>query len=265
MSWVAVGVGAISTIGGIFGSSSARKSQKEANRIARDTLNFNKQRYNDYQEQYGGLIDLVVDDALEGVDPDLGRVSSEANANTATAFGNAKQALDNQNQRLGINPNSGRADSSNRQLALGQAVATAGNVTNARNKERQYANDATWNRRFNVYQQGNSLMTNAANQVTNSMNNLESSQRNAAASQSAMANQALIGGISSITQGLLSDPNAMNSVKGLFGLPTTSTQPLTNIDTATKGLKVEGTDVGSGIMYDNISSTQKKNNGSFLG
>ena len=45
MTWVAVGVGAISAIGGMIGNNSAKKAQKEANRIARDTLNFNKQRY----------------------------------------------------------------------------------------------------------------------------------------------------------------------------------------------------------------------------
>ena len=60
MSWVAVGVGAMSAVSGIFGSKSAKKAQKEANAIARDTLNFQKQRYNDYNKQYGGLIDLVV-------------------------------------------------------------------------------------------------------------------------------------------------------------------------------------------------------------
>lgn len=93
MSWVAVGVGAISTIGGLFGSSSAKKAQKKPIEL-RVTLNFNKQRYNDYNQQYGGLIDMVVSDAEKGAQADLGGVTSEANADTATAFDNAKQALD---------------------------------------------------------------------------------------------------------------------------------------------------------------------------
>lgn len=263
MSWVAVGVGAMSTIGGLIGSSSAKKAQKEANRIARDTLNFNKQRYNDYNQQYGGLIDMVVSEAEEGVDADLGRVTSEANADTATAFANARQALDNQNQRMGINPNSGRAESSERQFSLNQAVATAGNVTNSRNKERQFADDATWNRRYGVYQQGNAMLNGAAASVENSMSNLSNSYANSAANQSNMANQAIAGGISSITQGLLGNPGA---IKSLWGGATT-TQPLSTIDTATKGMKVAGTDVGSGVMYDNIASVRPKtaNNGSFLG
>lgn len=264
MSWVAVGVGAMSTIGGLFGSSGARKAQKEANRINRDTLNFNKQRYNDYNQQYGGLIDMVVSDAEKGVQADLGRVTSEANADTATAFTNARQALDNQNQRMGINPNSGRAESNERQFALNQAVATAGNVTNSRNKERQFADDATWNRRYGVYQQGNAMLNGAAASVENSMSNLSNSYANSAANQSNMANQAIAGGISSITQGLLANPNA---IKNLWGGATTTTVPLSTIDTATKGMKVNGTEVGSGVMYDNIASVRPKttNNGSFLG
>lgn len=263
MSWVAVGVGAVSTIGGIFGSRSAAKAQKEANKINRERLEFDKTRYNDYNEKYGGVIDLVVSGAEEGVQADLGRVSSEANADTATAFANAQQALDNQNQRLGINPNSGRAESTNRQLALNQAIATAGNVTNARNKERQFADDATWNRRFGVYQQGNSLISGAANNVSNSMNSLSDSLQTTANNQSNLANQAIAGGVSSITQGLLKDTSLL---KNLFG-GTTTTQPVSTIDTATKGMKVAGTQVGSGVMYDNIASLQqpKANNGSFIG
>lgn len=263
MSWVAVGVGAVSTIGGIFGSRSAAKAQKEANKINRERLEFDKTRYNDYNEKYGGVIDLVVSGAEEGVQADLGRVSSEANADTATAFANAQQALDNQNQRLGINPNSGRAESTNRQLALNQAIATAGNVTNARNKERQFADDATWNRRFGVYQQGNSLISGAANNVSNSMNSLSDSLQTTATNQSNLANQAIAGGVSSITQGLLKDTSVL---KNLFG-GTTTTQPVSTIDTATKGMKVAGTQVGSGVMYDNIASLQqpKANNGSFIG
>lgn len=263
MTWVAVGIGAVSAIGGLIGNNSAKKAQKEANRIARDTLNFNKQRYNDYNQQYGGLIDMVVSDAEKGVQADLGGVTSEANADTATAFDNAKQALDNQNQRLGINPNSGRAESSNRQLALNQAVATAGNVTNARNNERQFANDATWNRRYGVYQQGNAMLSGAAASVDNSMSNLSNSYANSAVSQSNMANQAIAGGISSITQGLLGNQDA---IKNLWG-GKTETVPLSTIDTATKGMKVNGTEVGSGVMYDNIASVRPKttNNDSFLG
>lgn len=253
-----VGAAAITAIGSIAGGKSAKKLQKESLALQRDELNFSKQRYQDYQNQYGGLADLVVSEAEKGVQADLGRVTSEANADTATAFANTKQALDNQNQRLGINPNSGRAESSNRQLATNQAIATAGNVTNARNKERQYAEDATWNRRYGVYQQGNSLITGAANNVSNGMSNMANNMSNSANTQAQAANAGLASAASLAMQGYLNYQNKK---------PTTV--PVSNIDSATKGLKVNGTNVGSGVLYDNISSVrppqQTVNNGSFLG
>lgn len=265
MTWAMVGAAAISVVGGLAGGKSAKKLQKEALELQRQELAFNQQRYNDYQNKYGGLADLVISQAKEGVQADLGRVTGEANADTATAFNNAKQALDNQNQRMGINPNSGRAESNNRQFALNQAVATAGNVTNARNKERQFANQATWDRRYGVYQQGNSLITGAANNVSNSMSNMSSTTANNASAQAQSANNAIANGASLATQGLL-NPNAMNQLKGIFGNSTTNT-PLSNIESATKGLKVGGTQVSNGVIYDNIASVkpQQANSDSFLG
>jgi len=263
MTWIAAGIGAIGVIGGIAGNNSAKKTARESNKIARDTLNFNKEIYNDYKNKYGGIIDLVIADAEKGVDPDLGRVTSEASADTATAYKNAQQALDNQNQRMGINPNSGRAESSNRQTALSQAITTAGNVTNARNTERTKASEQTWNRRYGVYQQGNSLMSGSASNVANSMSNLANTYSNQATQQSNLSNQAIAGGISSITQGLLNDPNALKNIWG----NKTETQPISSMATATKGMKVDGTSAGSGLLYDNISSIrpQLNTNGSFLG
>lgn len=260
MSWAMVGSAAISTIGGLFGSSEAKKAQKEANKIAKQQLAFNKQRYNDYQAQYGGLINMVVSDAEKGVQADLGRASGEASADVAAQFNNAQTALTNQQQRLGINPNSGRAESANRQLSLNQAVATAGNVTHARNTERKNADDATWNRRFGVYQQGNSVITGAAGDVNHSTGVMQANAANTAATQSAASGQALATGASLFTQSLLNNPN-------LFKGQTTTT-PVSKIDDSTKGLKVAGTNVGSGVLYDNVSSVQPKTNntiGSFLG
>lgn len=258
MTWAMVGAAAISTIGGIVGGKSAKKLQKESLELQRQELAFNQQRYNDYQDQYGGLADLVVSEAEKGVQADLGRASTEANADTATAFANTRQALDNQNQRMGINPNSGRADSTNRQLSVNQAVATAGNVTNARNKERQFADDATWNRRFGVYQQGNSLITGAANAVNGSTSSMATNQSNAATAASQSSNAAIANGVSLATQGLLN-----------YQAKKTNTVPVSGIESATKGLKVNGTQVGSGVIYDSIASVrppqQAVNNGSFLG
>lgn len=256
MSWAMVGIAGVSAIGGLFGNKSAKKLQKQSIQLQRDKLNFDQKRYDDYQKQYAGINDLVISEAQQGVTADLGRASSEASADTATAFKNAQTALDNQNQRMGINPNSGRADSNNRQLALSQAIATAGNVTNSRNNERKTASDQTWNRRYAVYGSGINLVNNAANSVNNSTNALAETYNSQAASEGAAANQALGLGASLGIQALSN-----------YMTPKTTTIPVNQIDSTTKGLKLNGTDVSSGIIYDNISSVQPKSNtnSTFLG
>ena len=49
MTYAAVAVGGMSLLGMDCQAQSRQKSPKEANAIARETLNFNKQRYNDYK------------------------------------------------------------------------------------------------------------------------------------------------------------------------------------------------------------------------
>ncbi|EOG9726761.1 hypothetical protein LG832_003604 [Acinetobacter baumannii] len=257
MSWVAVGVGVIGMVGGLAGNKSARKTQKEALALERQKFEYAQKIREQYQNQYGGLIDLVIADAEKGVDPDLGRVTAEASADTATSFKNAQTALENQQQRMGINPNSGRADSANRQLALNQAVATAGNVTQARNTERKNASDQTWNRRFGVYQVGTNLISGAQNAVTNSMSSLANTLSNSAGQQQQNSSQAIAGGLSTITQGVLGQLN-QNTQK-----PAT-TIPISDIGNATQGLKVNGTNVSSGVIYDDTKGITPAMSGSFL-
>ena len=251
-----VGAGAISAIGGLFGSSKAAKLQKQALNLQRDELNFNKQRYQDYLDKYGGIIDLVIGDAEKGVDPNLGQVTSEASADMATSFKNTQEAIDSKNQRLGINPNSGRADSLNRQLGISQAIATAGSVTNARNTARRVANDETWNRRLGVYQQGNSLINGAANTISTGMSNMASTLANNASQNQNMANQALAGGLGLATQGLLGYLNKPNN---------TTSVAVDSIADSTKGLKVAGTQVSNGVLFDDTKGISPQTNNSFLG
>ena len=121
-------MGGLSLAGGLLSSKSSKKPKK-ANAIARETLNFNKQRYNDYKTMYGGLEQQLVNDANKGVIADLGGVTSRAIGDTATQFKNQEAAQLRAQQRLNINPNSGRAESMARQSGIAQALGTAGNIT----------------------------------------------------------------------------------------------------------------------------------------
>ena len=82
MTWVTVGMGAVSAVSGIVGSNKANKLSKQSLELQRQELAFNQKRYDDYQNQYGGIIYLLVKGAEKGVDPNLGQVTSEASADT---------------------------------------------------------------------------------------------------------------------------------------------------------------------------------------
>lgn len=180
-------MGGASLLGGLSSSKSSKKAQKEANAIARETLNFNKQRYNDYKTMYGGLEQQLVNDANKGVVADLGGVTARAIGDTATQFKNQEAAQLRAQQRLGINPNSGRAQSNARQLAVAQALGTAGNVTANREAERRNAEQQTWDRRAHVNNLGINQMNMAANGVDNANNQLINNYNNAAAQKAQQA------------------------------------------------------------------------------
>lgn len=180
-------LGGLSLAGGIAGSKSSKKAQKEANAIARETLEFNKKRYNDYKSMYGGIEQQIVDDAKKGVIADLGGVTSRATADVATQFSNQEEAQRRQQQRLGINPNSGRADSMSRQMGLSKSLATAGNITTNRETERRDAEAKTWDRRAYVNNLGINQMNMAAQGIDNANNQLMNNYNNTAAQKAQQA------------------------------------------------------------------------------
>lgn len=180
-------MGGLSLAGGLAGSKSSKKAQKEANAIARETLNFNKQRYNDYKTMYGGLEQQLVNDANKGVIADLGGVTARAIGDVATQFTNAEEAQRRSQQRMGINPNSGRADSMGRQMGLSKALAMAGNITTNREGERRNAEQQTWDRRSYVNNLGINQMNNAFNGVNSANTQLMNNYNNTAAQKAQQA------------------------------------------------------------------------------
>ena len=180
-------MGGLSLAGGLIGSKSSKKIQKEANAIARETLNFNKQRYNDYKKMYGGLEQQLVNDANKGVVADLGGVTARAIGDTATQFKNQQAAQLRAQQRMGINPNSGRAESMARQSGIAQALGTAGNITTNREAERRNAEQQTWDRRAYVNNLGINQMNMSANGVNSANTQLMNNYNNTAAQKAQQA------------------------------------------------------------------------------
>lgn len=218
-------LGGLSAIGGFASSRSAKKAQKEANAIARETLNFAKQRYSDFKTNYGDLEQMVIAGAKKGVVADLGGVTSRAIGDVATQFRNQQAAQLRAQQRLGINPNSGRAEAMARQSALSQALATAGNVTMNREAERRNAEEQTWNRRAAVNQLGVNQMNMAAGEVANANNQLVNNF-NASAAQKRQQAGALFGMAGTMAgMGLSNMSSSATTPLQTSGIPTLNTQP----------------------------------------
>ena len=152
-----------SLIGGIAGSRSSKKLAKEQLRLQREMFDFQKQWYDEHRARYGGLEDQMVADAKKGVIADLAGVTNRASTDVATQFANAEDERLRNMQRMGINPNSGRADAIASRNAIAKSLAAAGNITAGREAERRNADNQTWARRSAVTNLGVQQMNEAAN------------------------------------------------------------------------------------------------------
>jgi len=177
-----------SIIGGISAGKSSKKLMKEQLAIQRETLEFNKKRYADNKALYGELEKTVVAAAQKGVVADLGGVTSRAAADVKQQFANTEEGRLRNAQRMGINPNSGRADSMARQSGTAEALAAAGNITANREGERRNAEEKTFNRQFAVNQLGVQQMNGAAGDINAANSAIANTYGNAAAQKAAQAN-----------------------------------------------------------------------------
>lgn len=169
-----------SLIGGIAGSRSSKKLAKEQLALQREMFKFQRQRYLDYKEKYGGLEDQMVADAKKGVIADLEGVTNRASTDVATQFANAEDARLRNMQRMGINPNSGRADAMAARNSVAQSLAAAGNITTGREAERRNADNQTWARRSAVTDLGVRQMNGAAQDMNSAQDRIASTYGNMA-------------------------------------------------------------------------------------
>ncbi len=247
-----------SLIGGIAGSRSSKKLAKEQLALQREMFNFQRQRYLDYKEKYGGLEDQMVADAKKGVIADLQGVTNRAAADVATQFGNAEDARLRNMQRMGINPNSGRADAMASRNAVAKSLAAAGNITTGREAERRNAEQQTWNRRDSVTRLGANLMVGAVSGMdsanagmANTLNN-QSSQQASQAAQMFEAAGTVLGGMIGKSPSAAVNPTT-TPVAGISSpqyLPVTTSPAQANttlVDTLTSG-RIPGVDLGSSLV-----------------
>ena len=182
-----------SLISGIAGSRSSKKLAKEQLRLQREMFQFQKQRYDDYKAKYGGLEDQMVADAKKGVIADLEGVTNRASTDVATQFANAEDARLRNMQRMGINPNSGRADAMAARNSVAQSLAAAGNITFGRENERRNADNQTWARRSDVTNLGVRQMNGAADAMSSAQDRIADTYGQMATNSSRQAE--MLGGV----------------------------------------------------------------------
>lgn len=182
-------MGAVSLIGGISGKKSAKKDRREAMRIQAETLAFNKQRYDDYKSLYGDLEKDLVAGAQEGVEADIGGVTSRAVGDIEGRFAGDEAARTREMQRYGINPNSGRAESMARESGTQKALASAALINANRENERVRADQETWDRKRDVTTLGVNQMNMAAGNYTASAGGMAAANMTSANQKTASANQ----------------------------------------------------------------------------
>lgn len=178
----------------LLGNISAKKQQKAADRYNDQSLKLqqqaldreiarDKEARDDYNQNYKPIEDLYLASVKKGVNPNLEQVTSDAIGDVNTQFANSEAARIRQMQRMGVNPNSGRADSLGRQLSLSRALALAGGVNDARRKEINRAEDLTFARQQDAAQMG-------INKLNGTSSNINSASAALSKTYAERANQA---------------------------------------------------------------------------
>lgn len=149
---------------------------------------FAMERWQHYLDTYGDLERIMVGEAETGVVADIEGVSSRAAADTAMAFDRQRDQQQREMMSFGLDPTSGRYQGMDRAMGLNEALAESHNVGSAREGERRWADQETFNRRMGLWGHGRGMGESAAQDVMGSHQALAGMHGNNAAQWSDMAN-----------------------------------------------------------------------------
>ena len=187
MPWTAIAIGG-SLAGGLFGSSRARREQRRMRRELQRQREFAQERWQHYLDTYGDLERIMVGEAETGVVADIEGVSSRAAADTAMAFDRQRDQQQREMMSFGLDPTSGRYQGMDRAMGLNEALDESHSVGSAREAERRWADQETFNRRMGLWGHGRGMGESAAQDVMGSHQALASMHGSSAAQWSDMAN-----------------------------------------------------------------------------
>lgn len=143
----------------------AKKASDESIGIQKDQLAFDQKRYEEANKMYSPIESSLLSRVMQDYKPNYQEVTTNAIGDVNTQFANTEDARIRAMQRMGVNPNSGRAESLARQFSLSKGAALAGAINTSRTTERNRADNVGWDRLYNTM----TLGANKMNGVTSSL------------------------------------------------------------------------------------------------
>ena len=182
---------------GFLGDRDKKKQQQKADQANQQSLDMQQQQYDearrkqaDYDKIYSPIEKGYLSLVTQGVKPDIDGVTTRAIGDVNTQFANSEAARLRQMQRMGVNPNSGRADALGRQLSLSRALALSGTINQSRQQEMDRAKDLTFARYQDANQTGINKLNGTQANINNASTALSQTYANRATQSQGNANNA---------------------------------------------------------------------------
>lgn len=187
----------IGGVSGFLGGKEQDKQQKAADNASNQSLALqqqqldeSKKRREDYETNYKPIEDQFLASVRKGVQPDYEQVTNDVIGDVNTQLAGSEAARLRQMQRMGVNPNSGRADALGRNLSLTRGLALAGGINQARRTESNRAEDLTYARQNDAVQVGVNKLNNAQSGINSASTALSQTYANQSAQSQTNANNA---------------------------------------------------------------------------
>lgn len=187
----------IGGVGGLLSDKEQKKAQSKADgysdsslALQQQELQMAKDRVKDYDKAYKPIEDIYLKSVEEGVKPDYQTVTNNAIGDVNSQFEGEEAARLRQMQRLGVNPNSGRADALGRNLSLTRGLALAGMINKTRQQESNRAEDLTFARQQDALTLGVNKLNKAQASSSSAATALSKTYTDRATQEQANANSA---------------------------------------------------------------------------
>ena len=188
----------IGGVGGLLSGKEQKKQQQKADgysdaslALQKEQMEIAKKKQEDYEKIYGPIEKGYLSLVTQGVKPDIEGVTTRAIGDVNTQFANSENARIRGMQRMGINPNSGRAESLGRDLSLSRALALAGTINQSRQQEMDRAKDLTFARYQDANQTGINKLNGTQANLSSASTALSQTYTNRANQSQANANNTM--------------------------------------------------------------------------